>query len=185
MQRFSSVIKTRPLSIIIATSTACQHQEMKLSITIWMFYLKESIYSICIRIRNVWTPNKKTRHVIVVIDKINQNWYNDLVYVIQWSSGPYTTLWMDWALAVSLKMSTSRRTSTPYKIKVNNSELIHFVIRIELAPVILMPRFSCFLKNYAIHFDMFLYFETCFLRVTVSLLWWSQCDSLLSQFGYG
>ena len=33
-----------------------------------------------------------------------------------------------------------------------------------------MTRFSNFLKNYIINFRMFLYLETCFLRVTVSSL---------------
>ena len=62
------------------------------------------------------------------------------------------------------------RTPTPYKINVNNSKLIDFQIRIELIRAILMPRCSNFLRNSMIYFRMFLYLETCFLRVTVSLL---------------
>ena len=49
-------------------------------------------------------------------------------------------------------------------------KLIDLVIRIELTRTILMPRFSNFLRNFIIHFRMILYLETCFLRVTVSLL---------------
>ena len=64
----------------------------------------------------------------------------------------------------------SQRTPTPYKIKVNNCKLIDLVIRIELPRAILMPRFSNYLRNSIIHFCMFLYLETCFLRVTASLL---------------
>ena len=61
----------------------------------------------------------------------------------------------------------SRRTITPYKIKVNNSKLIDLVMRIELTQAILMSRFSNFLRNSTIHFRMFLYLVTCLLRVTV------------------
>ena len=64
----------------------------------------------------------------------------------------------------------SHRTPTPYKIKVNNCKLINLAIRIELTPTILMARFSNFLRNSIIYFRMFLYLETCFLRVTISLL---------------
>ena len=64
----------------------------------------------------------------------------------------------------------SQRTPTPYNIKVNNCKLIDFVIRIVLIRIISMPRFSNFLSNSIIHFRMFLYLETCFLRATVSLL---------------
>ena len=64
----------------------------------------------------------------------------------------------------------SQRTPTPYTINVNNSRLIDFVIRTELTRAILMSRFSNCLRNSIIHFRVFLYFETCFPRVTVSLL---------------
>ena len=63
----------------------------------------------------------------------------------------------------------SQQTPTPYQIKVNNCKLIDLVKRIELTRPILMPRFSNILRNSSINFRMFLYFETCFLRVTVSL----------------
>ena len=56
------------------------------------------------------------------------------------------------------------------QIKINNGRLIDLVIRIESTRAILMPRFSFFLTNSTIHYRMFLYLETCFLRVTVSLL---------------
>ena len=62
----------------------------------------------------------------------------------------------------------SQQTQTPYKIKVNNCKFIDLVTRIELTEAILMTRFSNFLKNSIIHFRMFLYLETCFLRVTIS-----------------
>ena len=39
-----------------------------------------------------------------------------------------------------------------------------------LIPEILIPLFSNFLKNSIIHFRLFLYLKTCFLRVTISLL---------------
>ena len=61
----------------------------------------------------------------------------------------------------------SQRTATPYKIKVKKFKLIDFVMRIELAPAILMPRFLNFLINLIIHFCMFLYFVSWILRVTV------------------
>ena len=64
----------------------------------------------------------------------------------------------------------SQRTTTPYKNKINNCKLINLVISIELARAILMPRFSNFLRNSINHFRMFLNMETCFLRVTISLL---------------
>ena len=64
----------------------------------------------------------------------------------------------------------SQWTKTPYKIKVNNCIVIDLVIRIELTRLILMPGFSSFLRNSIIHFRMFLYLKTFFLRVTVSLL---------------
>ena len=64
----------------------------------------------------------------------------------------------------------SQRTPKSYKIKVNNCKLINLVKRIELTGAVLMPRFSIFLRNSIIHYRMFLYLETCFLWVTVSLL---------------
>ena len=56
----------------------------------------------------------------------------------------------------------SQRTPTPFKIKVNICKLIDLVIKIELT--------SNFNVTLIIHFRVFLYLETCFLRVTVSLL---------------
>ena len=50
------------------------------------------------------------------------------------------------------KCQHHNRPPAPYKIKVNNWKLIDLVIRIELTWVILMPRFSNFLRNLAIHF---------------------------------
>ena len=44
------------------------------------------------------------------------------------------------------------------------------VIWIELTWAILIPLFSNFLRNSTIHFHMFLYLGTCFLRVMVSLV---------------
>ena len=64
----------------------------------------------------------------------------------------------------------SQLTPTPNKINVINRKLIDSLIRMELTREISMPRFSNFLRNSIIHFRMFLYFETCFLRVVVSLL---------------
>ena len=55
--------------------------------------------------------------------------------------------------------------------------MIDLVIRIEFTRVILMPRFSNFVRNYTIYFHMFLYLLTSFLRVTVSFLWRSQAVS--------
>ena len=74
------------------------------------------------------------------------------------------------------------RPPTPYKNKVNNCKLIYLVTRIELTQAILMPRFSNYLWNSNIIFSMFLYLVTCFLRVTVSLLCWSQSPTILSPF---
>ena len=45
-----------------------------------------------------------------------------------------------------------------------------------------MPRFSNFLRNLTIHFRMFLYLVTCFLRVTVLLLCRSQDWAISSPF---
>ena len=64
----------------------------------------------------------------------------------------------------------SQRTSQPYKIKVNNFKLIDLVIRVELTQAILMLRFSNFLRNSIVHFCMYSYLGTYFLRVAVSLL---------------
>ena len=74
---------------------------------------------------------------------------------------------MDWAQKIAFDHN---EPPTPYKIKVNNCKLINLLIRIELTQAILMLRFSNFLRNSIIHFRMFLYLETCFLRVTVSFL---------------
>ena len=60
-------------------------------------------------------------------------------------------------------------TTDPNTVQ-NESKLIDLVIRIKLTRVISMPRFSNFLKNSSIHFHIFLYLVTCFLRVSVSLL---------------
>ena len=93
------------------------------------------------------------------------------------------SLLIDWALPVSLKMSTSQRIpNTVYKIKVNNCKLINLVIRRELTRAILMPRFLNLLRNQTIHFRVFLHSETCFLRVAVSLLCRSQCRTISSPF---
>ena len=59
--------------------------------------------------------------------------------------------------------------ATPYKIKGNNCKLKDLVIKIESTREILMSHFSNFLRNLIVHFRMFLYLKTCFLRVTVSL----------------
>ena len=53
-------------------------------------------------------------------------------------------------------------------------------MRIELTQSVLKPRLSDFLRNSTIHFRIFLYLVTCFLRVTVSLLCRSQAVSKLS-----
>ena len=47
--------------------------------------------------------------------------------------------------------------------------MIDLKVRIDLTRAILMPQFSNFLRNSIIHFRMFLYLVTCFLRVTDSL----------------
>ena len=78
-------------------------------------------------------------------------------------------------------MSTSQRT--PNTIQ-NWSQLIDLVMRIELTRAILMPRFSNFLRNSTIHFDMCLYLVPYFLRVTVSLLCRSQGRTISSSFTY-
>ena len=46
-------------------------------------------------------------------------------------------------------------------------------MRIELTRAILSPRL-CISENFDVHFRMFLYLVTCFLRVTVSLIFRSQ-----------
>ena len=56
----------------------------------------------------------------------------------------------------------SQRTSTPYKIKVNNCKLIDLVIRIELTRAILMPRVSNFLKSLIISFSNVFIFGNMF-----------------------
>ena len=89
---------------------------------------------------------------------------------------------MDRALAVSLKMPTSQRTPTPYKIKVNNGKLTDLVIRIELTRVILQPRFSNFLINSTNIFSHVFILVTCFLRVTISLLCRSQGRTISAPF---
>ena len=71
----------------------------------------------------------------------------------------------------------SQRTPTKYKIKLNNCKLINLLIRIALTWAIVMTQFSNFLRNTTIYLCMFLYLETCFLIVTVSLLWWLQAVS--------
>ena len=55
--------------------------------------------------------------------------------------------------------------------------MIDLVVKIELTRAILMPRFSNFLRNSTIYFCMFLYLKTCFVRVTVSLLFQLQSVS--------
>ena len=76
---------------------------------------------------------------------------------------------MNWALAVSLKLSTSQRTPNTV-LKVNNCKFIDLVTKIRLTPAILMPLLWNFLRNSTTHFCMFFYFATWFLTVTVSLL---------------
>ena len=71
----------------------------------------------------------------------------------------------------------SQRTPKPYKIKVINCKFKDLVIRIELARAILMLRFSNLLRNSIIYFRMFLYLETYFLSVAVSLLCQLQASS--------
>ena len=56
----------------------------------------------------------------------------------------------------------------------NWSKLTDFVMRIELTWAILSPRLAGFQTNMTIHFRQFLYLITCYLRITVSLLCWSQ-----------
>ena len=58
----------------------------------------------------------------------------------------------------------SQRIPTQCKIKVKNCKLIDLVIIIEVSWAMLMPRFSNFLSNSIIHFQMFLYLVTCFLK---------------------
>ena len=86
---------------------------------------------------------------------------------------------MDYARAVSLNMPTSQWTPNTVQ---NESKLIDLVMRIELTQAILMPRFSNSLINSSLNFLMFLYLVTCFLKVTVSLVYWSQCRTILSPF---
>ena len=64
----------------------------------------------------------------------------------------------------------SQLTPTPYKIKINNCKLIDLVIRIELIRATLMPRLANFSEKFDHSFRMFLYLETCFLRVMASLI---------------
>ena len=64
----------------------------------------------------------------------------------------------------------SQRTTTPHKIKVNNSKLMDLVIRIELTRANFNATILKFSEEFDHPFRMFLYLETCFLRVTVSLL---------------
>ena len=65
----------------------------------------------------------------------------------------------------------SQRTPTLYKIKINNCKLVDSVIRVKLNRAILIIRYSNFLRSSTIHFRIISYFATCFLRVTVSLLY--------------
>ena len=83
---------------------------------------------------------------------------------------------MDYARAVSLNMSTLKRSLTPYMQ--NESKLIDLVLRIELIRTILSPGLLDFLRNSTIHIRMFLYLVTCFLRVVVSLLRRSQARTI-------
>ena len=86
---------------------------------------------------------------------------------------------MDYARTVSLNMSTSQRTpDTIQKYR----KLIDLVMRMQKTRAILMPRFSNFLRNLIIHFLLCLYLVTCFLRVRVSLLCWSQGRTISSSF---
>ena len=58
------------------------------------------------------------------------------------------------------------------------------MIRIKLTREILVPRFSNFLRYSTINFCMFLYLETCFLTVTVSLLCRVQAASKIHVLNY-
>ena len=55
----------------------------------------------------------------------------------------------------------------------NESKLIDLLMRIELTGAILITRLCDLLRNSTIHFRMYLYLVSCFVRVTVS----SQCRS--------
>ena len=56
------------------------------------------------------------------------------------------------------------------KINVNIYKLIDLAVRIQLSRAILMLRLSNCLTNSIIHFRIFLYLESGFLRVAISLL---------------
>ena len=58
--------------------------------------------------------------------------------------------------------------------------MIDLVIRIKLNQAIFMPGFSHFLGNRTINFSMFECLVTCFLRVTVSLLYQLQAVSKIN-----
>ena len=79
------------------------------------------------------------------------------------------TLTIDFSINGLCTENRLRSQFTPNTVQ-NKIELINLVIRIELTRSILMPRFSNFLGNSIINFPIFLYVETYFLRVAVSLL---------------
>ena len=89
------------------------------------------------------------------------------------------SLLMHCARAVSLKKSTSQRTTNTIQ---NYSKLIYLVMRIELTRAILMPRFSNFQRNININFLMWLYLVACFLIVAVTLLCRSKSRTISSPF---
>ena len=76
----------------------------------------------------------------------------------------------------------NNRPPTPYKINVNNSKFIDFVDKNRVISTTLIALFSNFLRNSSIHFRMFLYLVTCFLRVTVWILYRSQGRTISSSF---
>ena len=85
--------------------------------------------------------------------------------------------WTARSRVVNLKIITSQRTPVPYEIKLN---LIDLEMRFELIRTILSLRLSDFLRNLTMHFRMFLYLVTCFLRLTMSLLCRSQARTISS-----
>ena len=122
-----------------------------------------------------WLRHLKLTHKIKSIRVLN-----DVLGIL--SPISLTSLLMGWALAVSLKMSTSQRTPNTVQNfkKINNYKLIDLLMRIELTPANLMIPFSDFLRNSTINFLMFLYLVLCFLRVTVYLLCRSQGRAISS-----
>ena len=61
----------------------------------------------------------------------------------------------------------------------NKRKFVYLVMRIGLTRAILIPQHSDFLRNSTIQYSISLYLATCFVRVTVSLLWRSQAVSTI------